>query len=74
MDANAEREQLDQVTRRLSARFQHLPADLVAQAVAESAAQLVTATIRDYVPLLVEKQAREWLQAQDRARVVPAST
>ena len=64
MDANGEREQLDQVTRRLGARFQHLPTDVITHAVAEGAAQLSAATIRDYVPLLVEKQAREWLEAQ----------
>ena len=64
MDAIGEREQLDQVTRRLGARFQHLPADVITRAVTESAAQLAAATIRDYVPLLVEKQAREWLEAQ----------
>lgn len=67
MDASGEREQLDQVTRRLGARFQHLPAEVVAGAVAASADQLATATIRDYVPLLVEKQAREWLEARDRS-------
>lgn len=46
---------------RLRARFPHLPADEVARAVQLSHRELDDAPVRDFVPILVEKRARELL-------------
>ena len=64
MDANGEHEQLDHVIQRLGERFHHLSPEVVSSAVTDIAAQLAAATVRDFVPLLVEKEARERLESQ----------
>lgn len=46
---------------RLRARFPQLPADEVARAVELSHRELDDAPVRDFVPILVEKRARELL-------------
>ena len=63
--------ELDQVVQRLGVRFQHLSPDVVARAVSDSAADLSDATVRDFVPLLVERQARDRLQAKAPAPATP---
>lgn len=46
---------------RLRQRFPHLGADVVATAVDEAYHELDGATLRDFVPILVEKRARDIL-------------
>jgi len=71
MDASTEREALVEVARRLTGRFQQLPPDLVTETVNDFAGQLQAAKIRDFIPLLVERQARDALHAHLAAVVVP---
>ena len=71
MDASAERDALNDVARRLAGRFEHLPPDVVRRVVDEVAAQHHAARIREFIPLLVEKQARDELRAHPVAGEVP---
>jgi hypothetical protein len=71
MDTSAERDALNEVARRLADRFEHLPPDLVRRVVDEVAAQHHAARIREFIPLLVEKQARDELRAHAVAAEVP---
>lgn len=64
MDRKGEQEQLDLVVARLSIKFHQLPGHVVASAVREAEIGLRSASIREFVPVLVEKQARDWLAAQ----------
>jgi hypothetical protein len=61
MDAQEERTQLEAVSRRLSSKFGALPRGVVIEAVRSAEAELQAASIRDFVPLLVEKEARDRL-------------
>jgi len=61
MDAREERTQLEAVSRRLASKFAGLPRGVVVEAVRSAEAELQSATIRDFVPLLVEKEARDRL-------------
>ncbi|GAB4100369.1 three-helix bundle dimerization domain-containing protein [Sinomonas halotolerans] len=56
----SEADALDGVTSRLTGRFPELDDEAVASAVSEAAAQM-TGPIRDYVPVLVEHNARDRL-------------
>lgn len=60
--ADHERETVEGVCRRLSKRFPDLPQDTVESVVREIHARL-SGPIRDYVPVLVEHQARDDLAA-----------
>ena len=64
MDAKDERVQLDLVTQRLSIKFHELFGEIVSGAVREAEAGMRTAAIRDFVPVLIEMQARDWLAAE----------
>lgn len=66
MDTSEQRRQLDLVIGRLTMKFPQLPQDIIAAAVRDAEAGLCAARIRDFVPILVEKQARDWLAAQLR--------
>ena len=66
MDAEEEQAQLERVTVRLSSRFHQLSAAAVAAAVHAAEADLQAAAIRDFIPLLVEKEARDRLEARLR--------
>ena len=55
-----ERQAVEQVTERLSARFPNLPAALVRSTVRDEHARL-KGRVRDYVPVLVERAARQRL-------------
>ena len=55
------------VVTRQSQRFPLVDPERVAQAVAEAHRDLDGAHIRDFVPILVEKHAREQLEAGPRA-------
>jgi hypothetical protein len=52
---------IDDTIHRLSARFAHLPVETVAEVVNGAYARFDGSPIRDYVPLLVERAAREQL-------------
>ncbi|WP_407341351.1 three-helix bundle dimerization domain-containing protein [Pengzhenrongella phosphoraccumulans] len=55
-----ERQAVEQVTVRLSARFPNLPTTLVRTTVRDEHAKL-DGRVRDYVPVLVERAARQRL-------------
>ena len=54
---------MNQVVHRLSTRFAAIEVDEVAEVVHECHAQMAGSPIRDFVPLLVERAARERLRA-----------
>ncbi len=56
-----ERAQIDAVERRLAQKYAELPHDHVAGVVQRAYARFNQSTVRDYVPLLVERRAREEL-------------
>jgi CRISPR/Cas system-associated exonuclease Cas4 (RecB family) len=56
-----ERAQIDAVQRRLAQKYAELPHDHVAAVVQRVYARFNQSTVRDYVPLLVERRAREEL-------------
>lgn len=56
-----ERAQIDAVQRRLAQKYEELPHDRVAAAVQRAYARFNQSTVRDFVPLLVERRAREEL-------------
>ena len=66
MDAQDERTQLEAVAKRLSSRFGELPHELIVETVRASEAGLRQAVIRDFVPLLVEKEVRDRLAALNK--------
>lgn len=68
MEADSEQAQLDVVAHRLEVRFHELPTEVVAAAVGDAQEDLRAAAIRDFVPLLVEKEARDRLEAVARQR------
>lgn len=51
-----EREQIDAVQKRLADRFAQLPAERVSAAVDQAQARFAQSTIRDFIPLLVERR------------------
>lgn len=59
----SEAQALDGVRSRLMGRFPELGEDAVASAVNEAAAEM-TGPIRDYVPVLVERNARDRLTGE----------
>jgi hypothetical protein len=62
------RRNLDALTRRLAATYPELTHAAVAGTVAACAARLDDATVTDFVPLLVERDARRKLRQVDRER------
>jgi CRISPR/Cas system-associated exonuclease Cas4 (RecB family) len=56
-----ERAQIDAVQRRLAQKYAELPHDHVAAVVQHVYARFNQSTVRDYVPLLVERRAGEEL-------------
>ena len=56
-----ERAPIDAVQRRLAQKYTELPHDHVAAVVQHSYARFNQSSVRDYVPLLVERRAREEL-------------
>jgi hypothetical protein len=60
-----ERQALEEVCQRLGTRFPHLPAAQV-RATVEQVHARFDGPVRDYVPLLVEREARAQLTAMGR--------
>ena len=56
-----ERAQIDAVQRRLAQKYAELPHDHVAAVVQRAYARFNHSTVREFVPLLVERRAREEL-------------
>lgn len=50
------------VIERLATRFPHLPKERVAEVVTATSAQFASAKVRDFVPVLVEREARAQLE------------
>jgi hypothetical protein len=67
-----ERAQIDAVERRLAQKFADLPHDHVAGVVQHAHARFNQSTVRDYVPLLVERRAREELSTSTAGQAVVA--
>ena len=57
----AEAQAIALVVERLQARFPQTPRDVIARAVSEAHREFDDQPIRDYVPLLVERQVRDQL-------------
>jgi len=67
-----ERAQIDAVQRRLAQKYAELPHDHIAAVVQHVYARFNQSTVRDYVPLLVERRAREELTRSTAARAAVA--
>lgn len=67
-----ERAQIDAVQRRLAQKYAELPHDHVAAVVQHVHARFNKSTVRDYVPLLVERRAGEELSKSTAGQVVVA--
>jgi hypothetical protein len=52
---------IDEVQRRLARKFTHVPAEHISAAVTHAHAHFEQSPVRDVVPLLVERRAREAL-------------
>jgi hypothetical protein len=61
MAKKSEREVLDEVVQHLSSEFTQLPAGLIATVVEDGYLHFQQSVIRDYIPLLVERRARNQL-------------
>ena len=60
-----EQKAIDHIITRLQDVYEALPSHVVAQAVHEIHARYGSAKIRDFVPMFVERHAREWLSIRD---------
>jgi hypothetical protein len=69
-----ERAQIDAVQRRLAQKYAELPHDHVAAVVKHVYARFNESTVRDYVPLLVERRAREELTSTVEERDAAQAT
>jgi len=67
-----ERAQIDALQRRLAQKYAELPHDHVAAVVQHVYAWFNQSTVRDYVPLLVERRAREELSKSTAGQAVVA--
>ena len=67
-----ERAQMDAVQRRLAHKYTELPHDHVAAVVQHVYTRFNQSTVRDYVPLLVERRAREELSKSTAGQAVVA--
>lgn len=65
-----ERAQIDVVERRLAEKYAELPHDHVAAVVQRVHARFNQSTVRDYVPLLVERRATEELSRSNFSEAV----
>lgn len=61
-----ERDRVADVVERLRGRHPDVAHDRIIEAVAQAHRELDTAKVRDFVPVLVEKRARDLLQTADR--------
>lgn len=62
-----ERELIDDVQKRLADRFASLPVERVSAAVDQAQARFAQSTIRDFIPLLVERRVSTELTRLTRA-------
>jgi hypothetical protein len=51
-----------EIVDRLAERYPHLPTDRIDAAVQEARHHFEQARVRDFVPVLVEREARAWLE------------
>jgi hypothetical protein len=68
-----ERAQIDVVEHRLAQKYSEVPHDRVSAVVQRVYARFNQSTVRDYVPLLVERRAREELIRSTAGQAVFAS-
>ena len=61
-DGNDEDREVQDIIDRLSARFPHKPAAAVVDAVTEARSHFERAKVRDFVPVLVEREAKARLE------------
>lgn len=69
-----ERAQIDAVERRLAEKYREFPRDRVAAVVQHVHARFNQSTVRDYVPLLVERRATEELSKSTTGQVAANDT
>jgi hypothetical protein len=62
----SERDSIDDITARLSKKYPKLSASEVADVVEKQYAKLQTAKLREYIPVLVEHQAKQVLREKKR--------
>jgi hypothetical protein len=67
-----ERAKIDAVQRRLAQKYADLPHDHIAAVIQHVYVRFNQSTVRDYVPLLVERRARELLARSAAARAAVA--
>lgn len=65
---------MSEVQARLGAKFAQLPPDQVSRAVAEARTRFAQSSVRDFIPLLVERRAGEDLLKQTQLVTVRART
>lgn len=71
-DAEYEQREVDDVVTRVSARFPQLPVERVRELVLAELGHFQAATVRDFVPVLVETQVMDKLRAvEEPAAIVP---
>jgi hypothetical protein len=64
--SSEERDRVAEVVERLMARYPAVPHERIVDAVAQAHRELDTARVRDFVPVLVEKRARDLIRATER--------
>lgn len=62
-----EQRSMDEIIDRLAAKYDVLPRERVAQVVGEALASLQSAKVRDFVPVLVEREAKAILKPEAKA-------
>ncbi|GAA2989798.1 hypothetical protein JOD63_001786 [Microbacterium terrae] len=53
-----------EIVERLTAKYSEVPADRVAQIVGEVRGEMSTAKVRDFVPVLAEREAKKRIKAE----------
>ena len=61
-----ERDRVAEVVERLQGKYPSVAHERISEAVWQAHRELDTARVRDFVPVLVEKRARDLLQSADR--------
>ncbi|WP_415976664.1 three-helix bundle dimerization domain-containing protein [Rhodococcus sp. 077-4] len=68
--ATTEHDHIDAVRDRLGTAFPQLPRPTIDETITSALAQFDGRSIRDFVPLLVERKAREMLRSKDDSQKV----
>lgn len=69
MEKLDENQKIAQVVERLAAKFPHIPSEHIAELVEAIHHELDGNPVRDFVPVLIEHDAKEQLRAESRSAV-----